>query len=225
MKSYFLLTVLFGVIAFISIILLIVGITKKQKNILTIAVVLLVVGIGGCAYAIIAYTKEAYHYVMGNTFQKDIERGANLAGQTFGSVSSGLARGMSKTVNENAIRTLAGKSASILGSSIKIIASKLDSTLGNKEIFIDTSLAASHLELGRANEQFNDNTNELSIFIRYSKAFRGKLKLTNYDRTGRTIEIAQKEIDVKDGQEEVEVFRFPHSGPGLTTYYILSKTE
>lgn len=225
MKSYFLLAVLFGIISFIAVVFLIIGIIKKQKNIFTVAAIFLAVGVGGCAYAIIAYTREAYHYVTGKDFQNDVQKGAGLVGQTLGSASSGFSKGISETLDDNAIRTLAGKSASIIGNSIKTIASGLDSALGNKQIFIDTSLSASHLELGRASATYDGNANDIDIFIQYPKGFKGKLKLTNYDQTGKKIDIAQKAVDAKTGQETVEQFQFLHSDLGLTTYYILSKTE
>ena len=146
-------------------------------------------------------------------------------GQTVGSVSSGLSKGLSTTLDDEAISNLAKKSATILGKSIKTIASSLDTTIGNKNIFIDQNLADADFELGRADEQYNSKTNDLGIFIEYKKDFKGKLKLTNYDQTGKKIDIAEKEINAKAGQEKVEVFSFSHSELGLTTYYIISKAD
>lgn len=105
------------------------------------------------------------------------------------------------------------------------MASSLDTTIGNKNIFIDQNLVDAGFELGRAEEQYNSKTNDLGIFIDFKKDFKGKLKLTNYDQTGKRIDVAEKEIDVKAGQEKVEVFSFSHSGLGLTTYYIISKAD
>jgi hypothetical protein len=65
----------------------------------------------------------------------------------------------------------------------------------------------------------------LEIFIDYKKDFKGKLKLTSYDQTGKKMDVAEKEINAKAGQEQVEVFSFSHSDLGLTTYYIISKAE
>lgn len=189
------------------------------------AAILFVVGVIGCVFSAINYSKKVYNYVKSDKFQDDARKGSELAGKTVGSVSSGLSKGLSTTLDDDAISNLAKKSATILGKSIKTMASAFDTTIGNKNIFIDQNLADAGFELGRADEQYNSKSNDLGIFIDYKKGFKGKLKLTNYDQTGKKIDVAEKEIDVKAGQEKVEVFSFLHSDLGLTTYYIISKAE
>lgn len=225
MISYLLLIIAFGLVVLVSVATLIFGIIKKRKNILITAAILFVVGTLGCIYSGLAYSKKVYHYVTSNEFQEDAKKGSEIVGKTVGSVSSGLSQGLSTTLDDEAISNLAKKSATILGKSIKTMASSLDSTIGNKNIFIDQNLADAGFELGRADEQYKSKTNDLGIFINYKKDFTGKLKITNYDQTGKKIDIAEKEINVKAGQEKVEVFSFSHSDLGVTAYYIIAKVE
>ena len=225
MILYLILIVLFGIVILISIVTLIYGLIKKRKSVLTTAAILFVVGVIGCVFSGLTYSKRVYDYVRSEEFQKDTKKGSEIVGQTVGSVSSGLSNGLSTTLDDEAISKLAKKSATILGKSIKTMASSLDTTIGNKNIFVDQNLADAGLELGRADEQYNSKTNNLGIFIDYKKDFKGKLKITNYDQTGKKIDIAEKEIDTKAGQEKVEVFSFSHSDLGLTTYYIISKAD
>ena len=225
MISYLLLIIAFGVVVLISIGTLIFALIKKRRNILIIGATLFIIGVIGCVYSGLAYSKKVYHYVTSNEFQQDAKKGSEVVGQTVGSISSGLSSGLSTTLDDEAISNLAKKSATIFGKSIKTMASSFDSTIGNKSIFIDQNLADAGFELGRADEQYKSKTNDLGIFIEYRKDFKGKLKLTNYDQTGKKIDVAEREINVKAGQEQVEVFSFSHSDLGLTTYYIISKVE
>lgn len=225
MITYLLLIVAFGVIALVSIGILIFGLIKKRKNILITAAILFIIGVIGCVYSGLEYSKRLYNYVTSNEFQQDTKKGSEIVGQTVGSVSSGLSKGLSTTLDDEAISNLAKKSATILGKSIKTMASGFDSTIGNKSIFMDQNLTDAGLELGRADEQYKSKTNDLGIFIDYKKDFKGKLKLTNYDQTAKKIDIAEKEINVQAGQGRVEVFSFSHSDLGLTTYYIISRAE
>ena len=101
----------------------------------------------------------------------------------------------------------------------------MDSTLGHKNIFLDKTLENSGLELGRADEKYNAKTNGLGIFIDYKNDFKGKLRITNFDQAGQKIEVVDKVVNAKAGQNKVEVFSFLHSDLGLTTYYIISKPE
>ena len=105
------------------------------------------------------------------------------------------------------------------------MASSLDSTVGNKNIFVDHSLSDAGFELGRAEELYNSKTNDLGIFIAFKKDFKGKLKTTNYDQTGKKIDVAGKAINAKAGEGKVEVFSFEHSYLGITTYYIISRAD
>lgn len=225
MISYLLLIIAFGLVVLVSIGTLIFGLIKKRKTILITAAILFVVGTIGCIYSGLTYSKRLYHYVTSNEFQEDAKKGSEIVGKTVGSVTSGLSQGLSTTLDDEAISNLAKKSATILGKSIKAMASSLDSTIGNKNIFIDQNLADAGFEFGRADEQYKSKTNDLGIFITFKKDFKGNLKLTNYDQTGKKIDVAEKEINAKAGQEEVEVFSFPHSDLGLTTYYIISKVD
>jgi hypothetical protein len=222
---YIILIVIFGLLVLVSIGTLIFGVIKKRKSILITAIVLFGVGVIGGITSGLMYSKQVYRYVKSREFQDDTKRGSELLGQAVGSVSSGLSRGLSEALDDKAISELAKKSATILGTSIKTIASGFDSTIGSKNIFIDKNLADAGFELGRAYEQYDSVTNNLGIFIEYKKDFKGNLKLTNYDQAGKKIDISQKAIDVKAGEENVEVFKFSHSDLGLTTYYIISKAD
>jgi hypothetical protein len=225
MISYLLLIIVFGIVVLVSIGALIFGFIKNRKSISIIAAILFVASAAGCIYSALAYTKRVYHYVTSNEFQQDAKKSSEIVGKTVGSVSSGLSKGLATSLDDEAIASLAKKSATILGKSIKTMASGLDSTVGNKTIFIDQNLADAGFEPGRADEQYRSQANDLGIFITYQKDFNGKLKLTNFDQTGKKIDVAEKEINAKAGQERVEVFSFLHSDLGLTTYYILSKME
>ena len=185
MITYLLLIVAFGVIALVSIGILIFGLIKKRKNILITAAILFIIGVIGCVYSGLEYSKRLYNYVTSNEFQQDTKKGSEIVGQTVGSVSSGLSKGLSTTLDDEAISNLAKKSATILGKSIKTMASGFDSTIGNKSIFMDQNLTDAGLEVGRADEQYKSKTNDLGIFIDYKKDFKGKLKLTNYDQTAK----------------------------------------
>ena len=225
MTTYLLLIIAFGFIILLSIAIFIFGILKKRKDIWIPAVILFVAGTVACAYSVLGYSKKVYEYVASNEFQENVKKSSEMVGKTVGSVSSGLSQGLSTTLDDEAISNLAKKSTTILGKSIKTMASGFDSTIGNKNIFIDQNLSDAGFELGRADEQFRSKTSDLGIFITYKKDFKGKLKLTNYDQAGRKIDVAEKEINAKAGQEKVEVFSFSHSDLGVTTYYIISKVE
>ena len=219
------LIVVFGLIVLISIASLIFGLISKRKNLLVMSAILFCVGTLGCIFSAMTYAKKAIEYVKSKEFQNDTKKGAELIGETVGSTTSGLSNGLSKTIDDEAITNLASKSASILGKVTKTIASNLDSTLGNKNIYLDKSLENSGLELGRADEKYNSKTNDLGIFIDFKKDFKKIIRITNYDQVGKKIEVVDKAINSKAGQNKVEVFSFLHSDLGLTTYYIISLAE
>ena len=219
------LIVVFGLIVLISIASLIFGLISKRKNLLVMSAILFCVGTLGCIFSAMNYAKKAIEYVKSKEFQNDTKKGAELIGETVGSTTSGLSNGLSKTLDDEAITNLASKSASILGKVTKTIASNLDSTLGNKNIYLDKSLENSGLELGRADEKYNSKTNDLGIFIDFKKDFKKIIRITNYDQVGKKIEVVDKAINSKAGQNKVEVFSFLHSDLGLTTYYIISLAE
>ena len=225
MLLFLLLIILFGIVILISLGTLVFGLLKKRQNVVVIGAILFILGTIGCVFSALTYTKKVYDYVRSQEFQKDTEKASELAGQTVGSVSSGMSKGLSKTLDDEAVSALAKKSATILGKSIKTIASGLDSTVGNKSIFLDQNLANAGFELGRAEEVYNSKTNDLGIFIDYKKDFKGTVRVTNYDQTGKKIDVAEKAISAKAGQGKIEVFSFLHSDLGITTYYIISKVD
>ncbi len=225
MILYLLLIIVFGLIILVSVGLVIFGLIKKRKNILVTSAILFTVGIIGCAFSALTYTKKTLEYVKSKEFQDDTKKGAEIIGQTVGSTTSGISNGLSKTLDEAAIKNLASKSAIILSKVTKTIASNLDSTLGHKNIFLDKTLENSGIELGRADERYNSKTNNLGVFIEFKNDFKGILRITNFDQTGQKIEVVDKTINAKAGQNKVEVFGFLHSDLGLTTYYIISKPE
>src|SRR5690242_16824499 len=134
MILYLLLIILFGIIVLISTGLLIFGLIKKRKKLLIAASIFFVAGAVGCAFSAFTYTKKVVNYVRSKEFQDDAKKGSQLVGETVGSVSSGVSDGLATTLDDAAIARLAKKSAAIIGTSIKTMASALDSTLGNKNI-------------------------------------------------------------------------------------------
>lgn len=218
-----LLIIISGIVVLASIGIVILGLVKKRKKILIISAILFIVGAIGFGISIFNYTKRVVKYVTSNEFQNDTKKSSELVGRTIGSVSSGVSKDLATSLDDEAIASLAKKSAIIFGKSIKTIASNFDSTLGNKNIFLDSSLANSGFKPGRAEEKYNPNRNDLEIFVDYKKDFKGKLRATNYDQTGKKIDVSEIYVNSKAGQGKVEVFSFPHSNLGLTTYYILSK--
>lgn len=199
MIPYLLLIIVFGLFMLISAGTFIFGLIKKRKRILITAAIIFSVSVIGCIFSGYAYSKKLYEYVRSQEFQEDTKRGSELVGQTVGSVSSGVSKGLAVTLDDEAIADLAKKSATILGKSIKTMASGFDSTIGNKTIFMDQTLADAGFELGRADEHYNSKTSDLGIFIDYKKGFTGRLRPTNYDQTGKKIDIAYKEINAKAG--------------------------
>jgi hypothetical protein len=122
MILYILLIIAFGLVILVSIGTLIFGLIKKRKNILITAAILFGVGIIGCVFSGLTYSKKVYDYLKSKEFQEDANKGSELIGQTVGSVSSGLSKGLSTTLDDEAISNLAKKSATILGKSIKTMA-------------------------------------------------------------------------------------------------------
>lgn len=225
MIFYLLLIIAFGLLILLSVGTLILGLIRKRRKLLVTSAILFIIGTIGCVFSALVYTKKAIEYVRSKEFQNDAKKGAELIGETIGSTTSGISNGLATTLDDEAIKNLAGKSASILGKVTKTVASNLDSTIGNKNIYLDKTLEDSGLELGRADEKYNAKTNVLGINIGYKKDFQGELRITNYDQNGRVIEVVDKNINSKAGQNKVEVFSFLHSDLGMTTYYILSKTS
>jgi uncharacterized membrane protein YqjE len=74
MITYLLLIVAFGVIALVSIGILIFGLIKKRKNILITAAILFIIGVIGCVYSGLEYSKRLYNYVTSNEFQQDTKK-------------------------------------------------------------------------------------------------------------------------------------------------------
>ncbi len=225
MVLYLVLIVVFGLLVLIALGLGIYALIRKKKKALITAAVLFVTGCAGCVYASYQYAAGVIAYVKSDVFQDDTRKGAALLGETVGSAASGASEGLSATLDDEAIARLGGKSSVIIGKSIKTMASGLDSTIGNKNIFTDSSLLNSGIEPGRAEEDYNEKSNDLGIYLDYNKDFKGTLRLTNYEQEGRKIDYAEQEINGKAGKGKVTTFSFLHSDLGLTTYYILSKAE
>lgn len=148
-----------------------------------------------------------------------------MAGQTVDSVTSGISKGLATTLEDDAIADLAKKTATIIGKSIKTMASGFDSTIRYKTIFMDKKLADAGFELGRAVEHYNSKTSDLRIFIDYKKDFKGKLRLTNYDQTGKKLTLPKWKSMQKPGRRELKFLFFFHSDLGISTYYINTKTN
>jgi hypothetical protein len=225
MITYLFLIVFFGLLGLIGIGSLVFGLVKKQKALLVISAILLVIGISGGIFSGFMYAKKAVQYVKSDEFQDDARKGSEMVGETIGSTTSGLSKGFSKTLDDEAIMSLASKSATIFGKVTKTVASNLDSTLGNKNVYLDKSVENSGLEFGRAEEKYNAQTNDLGIFIEFKKDFKKVIRIANYDQTGKIIESVEKAISAKAGQSKVEVFSFLLSDLGMTTYYIISLPE
>lgn len=192
MVLYFLLIILFGIIVLASIAVLIYGLVKKKRKALVVALIFCIFGVVGCIVSAYAYTRKMVDYVTSDAFQEDARKGSALVGETLGSVSSGVSEGLAITLDEKAIAELAGKSSAIMSQSIKTMASAFDSTIGNTPVFIDQNLADAGFEFGRAEEYYHDQANDLGVFIDYKKDFKGKLKITGYDQTGKKIDVAEK---------------------------------
>ena len=221
MTTYLLLTLCFGLLALGAIVLLVIGLVKKRKPLLLTGAVVFALAAMGIVFAVVNYTRAAVDYVKGDAFQQDAKKVAELAGKTAGSITSGLSNGVAHTLDEQAISRLAHQSGRILGTSIKTMASALDSTTG-RQVFLDSSLLQTAMEPGHATENVKGNTSTVAIFIHYKKPFNGQLQLSNYDQHGKTIEIAGRHLRAGAGEERVETFEFLHPDAGLTTYYILS---
>jgi hypothetical protein len=225
MLIYFILLVVFAIASIAGIVMGIYALVKKKKSYVKIGIFIFVVGLAGSIFCTYLYTKAAFAYVNSQAFQDDANKGSTLIGKTIGSASSGLAEGLSSTLDEKSIANLAQKSGAILGKSVKTVASGLDSTLGNKNVFIDSTLLLDDLTFGRAEEKYSEQTNDLGIFIESKKDFVARLRITNYDQTGKIIDIAEKEIRQKANKGKVEIFSFNNSDFGITTYFIISRAK
>lgn len=126
MILYLILIIVFGLLTLTAIIAAIIGFVKKQKSTLTTTLILFVIGLCGCFFSGYKYTKAVLTYVQSNKFQNDTKKGTELIGETIGSATSGLSKGLSTTLDDEAISKLAEKSGAILGKSLKTIASSLD---------------------------------------------------------------------------------------------------
>ncbi len=223
MILYLILIIAFGLLTLIAMITSLFGLVKKRKSTLTTGLILFAIGLCGCFFSGYKYAKTALDYVQSKGFQDDTRKGTELIGETIGSATSGLSKGLSTTLDDESISKLAEKSGAILGKSLKTISSSLDSTIGNKKIFIDKTLQDENLTFGRAEEKYNSKTNDLGIFIESKNDFKGKLKMTNYDQVGKVIDVATKEVTLKANNGKVEIFSFTNSSFGITTYFIISK--
>jgi hypothetical protein len=223
MLLYFTLLVISGLVTLVGVVSIIYGLIKKRINFRSTGLFVFMIGLFGCFIFGYQYAKNTIDYVKSNDFQEDAKSSAQFVGETVGTVTSGLSKGLSKTLDDEAISKLAQKSGAILGKSIKTIASALDSTIGSKSIFIDKTLERDGLTFGRAEEKFNAESNDLGIFVASETDFKGRLKITNYDQTGKKIDVAEKEVNIRAGKGNVEVFSFTNADFGMTTYFIITK--
>ena len=104
MILYLILIVVFGLIVFVSVGLAIVGLINKRKNLLVTSAILLTIGVIGCIFSALTYTKKAIEYVKSKEFQEDTKKGSELIGQTVGSATSGISNSLSKTLDDEAIK-------------------------------------------------------------------------------------------------------------------------
>lgn len=222
MLIYLILTVCFALVTIVSFGVVIFSVVKKRPNMLRFGAVLVIACGASTIISGLMYSQKVVNYVKSGEFQTDTRKGAALVGKTIGSASSGLSDGVAKTLDDEAIKNLAGKSASIVAKVTKTVASTLDSTIGTKNIFLDQSVSETGIELGRATEKYQSNGNDLQVFISFKKNFKGKLRLTNYDQMGKKLEQVEKAIFSTAGEERVEIFHFPNSEFGITTYFILA---
>jgi hypothetical protein len=221
---YLLAIIICSIIAIACVVIAIISIIRKKIGQFVGSVIVFVITCIVGVFSFFQYVVTAIEVVNSNVVQSTISKGAELAGKTAGSVISGGAKGMNQTLDDNAIAALAGKSGTIIGKAIKASAAGWDSTF-RPSIFIDASLANAGLELGRAEELFERKSENafMSIFITFTKSFKGTLKLVMYDQTGAKMTIAQTEINEKAGAEKLVRFDFPVIHTELTRYYVLSK--
>lgn len=213
-----------GIVAFACVVTAIISIIRKKMGLFTSSVIVFVIACIVGAFCIFRFAIKTVDYVAKQDVQSTISKGAELAGKTAGSIISGGAKGINQTLNDNAIAALAGKSGTIIGKAIKATSSGLDSTF-RPNIFTDVSLANAGLELGRAEEVYEAKKDDafMSIFITFTKSFKGTLKLVMYNQEGKKMTISQTEINEKAGAEKLVRFNFPVIHTELTRYYVLSK--
>ena len=222
MMLYLLLCLLFGFIFLVGLALLIFALVKKRKKLYPVAIAVLVIGLAGGVFSAVTYTQKVISYVKSTDFQEDIANAGELAGETAGSVASGVSKGVANTLDEAAIAALAAKSAQILSGVTKTVSATMDTSLGSKLVFKDKSLEGTGITIGRAEEKYNPETNDLTIFLEFAKDCNKVIRLTNYDQTGKKIESVDIPLKVKAGEQRVEVFQFNFSDLGYSTYFILS---
>lgn len=221
---YLLAIIICGIVAIACVVMAIVSIIRKKIGLFTGSVIVFVTACIVGVFSIFQFTIQTVDYVAKQDVQTAVSKAAEVAGKTAGSVISGGAKGMNQTLDDNAIAALAGKSGTIIGKAIKASAAGWDSTF-RPSIFTDASLANAGFELGRAEELYERKTEDvfMSIFITFTKNFKGTLKLTMYDQEGKKMTVAQTEINEKAGAEKLIRFDFPVIHTELTRYYVLSK--
>ena len=223
MLFYLTLLILSGIITLTGIVSIVIGLIKKHVKFRSIGLFVFVVGILGCFIFSYKYAKATLEYVQSGDFQDDAKKTSQFVGETAGSIVSGVSQGLALGLDDSAIANLAQKSGVIIGNSIKTLASGLDSTIGDKNIFIDKMLETEGLSFGRAEEKFNSQSNDLGIYVASKSDFNGKIRITNYDQTGKIIDTAERKVSLKAGKGNVEIFSFKNSNFGITTYFIISK--
>jgi len=223
MLIYLTLLIISGIITMTGIVSIIIGLIKKHTKFRSIGLFAFMVGLFGCFIFGYKYAKATLEYVQSGEFQEDAKKTSQFVGETAGSIASGISQGLASGLDDSAISNLAKKSGVIIGNSIKTLASGLDSTIGDKNIFIDKTLETEGLSFGRAEEQFNSQSNDLGIYMESKSDFNGRIRITNYDQTGKIIDTSEKMVNLKAGKGNVEIFSFKNSNFGITTYFIISK--
>jgi hypothetical protein len=225
MSYSILLVVLFGLLILFSIVLLIYGGIRRRKRVLIYSSVMLIFSVAGCLFFAINSARLLVKYVKSDEFQEDTKKTTGWVGETVGSASSGFAEGLSGTLEDSAITTLAGKSASIMAQVLKVTASSLDSTIGSPNVYFDKNLEGTGINFGRADIRTDGVQRLLVIYASFEKKFEGVLRLTNYDQKGKVIEAVNLPVAGNVNEEEILKFDFPVSQFGLTTYFILSRVD
>lgn len=219
MLLYLIGTVLLGLLTFVSLILLAIGLFKKKRNLWIGSLAGFVIGSVLTASCAFLYVRETYQYVTSDAFQNDTRKVAEHIGETVGSTVSGTAEGLEHTLDDEAIAKLAGKGARIAGKSVKAVAAGMDESMGKTTIFAEEAVEQSGIAVGRAEL----SGSEVKLFLAFQQDFKGKLVLTAYDSQGQKQDVSELDAQQTAGQAKVYTFPFAAIQPGLSTYCILTK--
>ncbi len=220
---YYLLAIIICAIVVVAcIVLAIISVVSKKLSFFITSVIVFALAVIGGVFCIFQYAIKTISYIKSDGIQATISNEAEVVGKTAGSIISGGVKGLNTTLNDDAIATLAAKSAIIIGKTIKISAAGLDATF-KTPVFLDASIANCGLEFGRAEAVSENNSYDISVFISFTKAFKGNLKLLMYDNNGKKMDVAETAVNEQIGVEKIVRFSFPSHHVGIATYYILYK--